>query len=120
MNTLAKNIRYLRREKSLSQEDIAKKLGYKSYTTIQKWESGDSQPPVSKIEILSKIFNVSVSDLLGTDLEAAEKEKHNFSNNEVPEIIAAHFKDDDIELSEKDLQSIENYISFLINKNKNS
>ena len=41
--TLAKNIRYLRKQKGFSQEDIAKKLGYKSYTTIQKWEMGTYQ-----------------------------------------------------------------------------
>ena len=34
------NLRYLRKKYDMSQEDLANKLGYKSFTTIQKWESG--------------------------------------------------------------------------------
>ena len=35
---LGENIRFLRTKKGYSQDDIASKLGYKSFTTIQKWE----------------------------------------------------------------------------------
>ena len=38
MSILPKNIRYLRKKNEWSQEYVAEKLGYKSYTTIQKWE----------------------------------------------------------------------------------
>ena len=41
------NLRLLRKQHSLSQEQLAEKLGYKSFTTIQKWESGVSEPSVS-------------------------------------------------------------------------
>lgn len=44
MSVLPKNIRYLRRKNEWSQDYIAEKLGYKSYTTIQKWEMGTSEP----------------------------------------------------------------------------
>ena len=37
---LAKNLKHLRLKSGLSQEYLAKRFGYKSYTTIQKWESG--------------------------------------------------------------------------------
>ena len=40
---LAKNIRYLRKKMGYSQDDVAEKLGYKLYTTIQKWEMGTSE-----------------------------------------------------------------------------
>ena len=36
------NLRYLRKERGMSQDELADKLGYKSFTTIQKWESGVS------------------------------------------------------------------------------
>lgn len=38
------NIKFLRNKKEMSQEDLADALGYKSYTTITKWESGVSEP----------------------------------------------------------------------------
>lgn len=66
---LEKNLKYLRRKAGLSQEDIAKKFGYKSFTTIQKWESGASEPSVSVVKALSEMYGVSLNDIVHTDLE---------------------------------------------------
>ena len=60
---LAKNIRYLRKKMGYSQDDVAEKLGYKSYTTIQKWEMGTSEPPLNKLKELAVLFNVNMNDL---------------------------------------------------------
>ncbi len=65
---LAKNIRYLRRKRNLSQDQIAEQLGYKSYTTIQKWEMGTSEPPISKLRALSELLGVDINDLASKDL----------------------------------------------------
>lgn len=66
---LSKNIRFLRKQHDWSQEYIAEKLGYKSYTTIQKWEMGTSEPPLKKLKELSTLFNVDINDLANKDLE---------------------------------------------------
>ena len=55
---LGENIRFLRTKKGYSQDDIANKLGYKSFTTIQKWESGVSEPPLKALKKLSELFNI--------------------------------------------------------------
>lgn len=68
---LAKNIRYLRKKQGWSQDILADKLGYKSYTTIQKWESGVSEPPLKIVHVLADLFNVDINDLTGADLEAS-------------------------------------------------
>lgn len=68
---LAQNIRYLRKKQGWGQDTLAEKLGYKSYTTIQKWESGVSEPPLKVVHALAEIFKVDINDLTGTDLEAA-------------------------------------------------
>ena len=34
------NLRYLRKTNNMSQDELAEKLGYKSFTTVQKWEDG--------------------------------------------------------------------------------
>lgn len=66
---LGDNIRYLRLKQGLSQDFLADKLGYKSYTTIQKWESGVSEPPVKKLKELASIFNIDMDDLASKDLQ---------------------------------------------------
>lgn len=66
---LANNIRYLRRKNNLSQDDIAEKLGYKSYTTIQKWEMGISEPSISKLKALAEIFHVDINDMTTRNIE---------------------------------------------------
>lgn len=57
---LAKNLRFLRLKNGFSQEYIAEKLGYKSYTTIQKWEMGTSEPSISTLNKLSEIYNTNI------------------------------------------------------------
>ena len=67
-NVIGKNIRYLRIKNSYSQEYIAEQLGYKSYTTIQKWESGVSEPPIKILKELAQLFHVDMDDLANKDL----------------------------------------------------
>ena len=66
---LGKNIRYLRKRAEMSQEQLADKLGYKSFTTIQKWESGASEPPIGIAQKIALLFQVDMDDLLKVDLE---------------------------------------------------
>lgn len=74
MTTLSKNIRYMRKKKEWSQDYIAQKLGYKSYTTIQKWEMGTSEPPLKKTRELACLFNVDIDDLTNKNLEFPDDE----------------------------------------------
>lgn len=62
------NIRFLRTQHGYSQEDLSEKLGYKSYTTITKWESGVSEPTLKKANEIAAFFNISVNDLCYKDL----------------------------------------------------
>lgn len=73
--SISKNVRYLRYKRGFSQDEIAERLGYKSYTTIQKWESGVSEPPLSVAHELAKIFNVDINDLVNRDIERDDLEK---------------------------------------------
>ncbi len=65
---LANNIRTLRKNKGITQEDLAATLGYKSFTTVQKWEKGIAEPPLSVLRKLSELFRVELYDLTETDL----------------------------------------------------
>lgn len=73
--TLSKNIRFLRKKHEWSQDFVADKLGYKSYTTIQKWETGTSEPPLRKLKELADLFRVDMDDLTNKDLTSSEFKK---------------------------------------------
>lgn len=69
--SIAQNIRELRKKYNMSQEFVAEKLGYKSFTTIQKWESGVSEPPIKKAKVLADLFNIDLDELYGSSIPAA-------------------------------------------------
>lgn len=61
-------LRELREEKKLTQEYLAQKVDV-AKLTISKWERGIHQIKLDKAEMLSSIFGVSISYLLGIDAE---------------------------------------------------
>ena len=69
---IGKNIRFLRIKHEMSQDVLAEKLGYSSYTTIQKWESGVSEPPLKIVVRLAQLWNVDIDNLAKEDLEQIE------------------------------------------------
>lgn len=67
---LSERIQSLRKEKGLSQEELAAQLGV-SRQAVGKWESGQSQPELDKLAALSEVFGVSCDRLLkGEDAPA--------------------------------------------------
>ena len=78
------NLRYLRKKYDMSQEDLANKLGYKSFTTIQKWESGVSEPSVSMVKKIAELFGVTMDQMTNDDLSDAEN--HYYLDPEAAEI----------------------------------
>ncbi|OGS59027.1 MAG: hypothetical protein A2Y19_04495 [Firmicutes bacterium GWE2_51_13] len=65
------NLRALRKQKGLSQQDLAAQFDYKSFTTIQKWEDGTSFPPSETLRRLADFFRVSMDQLMGETQEDA-------------------------------------------------
>ena len=59
-----KKLTKLRKEKGLSQEDLANELNV-SRQAVSKWESNNSYPETEKIIVLCKIFNCSKDELIG-------------------------------------------------------
>lgn len=66
--SFSNNLKFLRKQKNYSQDYLAEQLGYKSFTTIQKWESGIAEPSVDVLKKLAEMFNVSMDELLNDDL----------------------------------------------------
>lgn len=71
-NFFGQNVRFLRKLHNLTQEQLANRLGYKSFTTIQKWETEKAEPTLSIINALAELFNVKLEDLVNRDLSIDE------------------------------------------------
>ena len=63
----------LRKQKGLTQADVAEKLGI-SRQAVSRWEIGAAIPTLENIKILSELFGVSVEYLLGGDSGVEEAE----------------------------------------------
>lgn len=74
-------LKELRKQHNMTQEQLAERL-YVSRTAISKWESGKGYPNIESLKNISKIFSVSIDELLSNNelLQAAENEnKSNIS-----------------------------------------
>ena len=80
---LSNNIRFLRKRAGLSQEQLAQKFGYNNFTTVQKWESEKSDPPVKVVKGISDLFMVSMDDLINKDLS---DESYYLPSHNLPDI----------------------------------
>ena len=69
---IEKKLKELREKTGITQEGLADKL-FVSRQTISNWETGKSLPDVISIIKLSKIYNVSVDELLKDDPKVQEK-----------------------------------------------
>lgn len=77
--TLGDRVKQKRENMGLSQEELADKMGYKSKTSIHKIEQGITDLPLSKVEELAKVLNVTTSYLMGWESKKEEKENDVFS-----------------------------------------
>ncbi len=68
MSLFSKNLRFLRKKGSLNQEEISL-LFNKRANTIGNWENRKSEPSMAELIKLGEYFNVSIQELLHTDLE---------------------------------------------------
>ena len=66
------NIKALREKLELSQEELARQVGYKDRTSIAKIEAGKIDIPQSKIYAFAKALHVSPEELMGLNNDAAE------------------------------------------------
>ena len=69
---LAKNIRTNRKNKNMTQIDLAERL-FVSPQTISKWETGASEPDCERLCLLADIFAISLDSLLRDGRDEGER-----------------------------------------------
>jgi transcriptional regulator with XRE-family HTH domain len=103
MKTLGKKIRLLRHQKSWSQEDVAKQLEI-SIPAFSKIETGITDINLSRLEQISKLFEMSVVQLLTfNDQEGLE------SYNTEVENLSQKLHEREVELIDLQKKMIELY-----------
>lgn len=74
--TLGENLQRLRKEKELSQEDVARAL-FVSRQTISKWETDKAEPGVDNLKALADLYEVALDQLTGRARTGTDsKESH--------------------------------------------
>lgn len=104
-NNFAFNLKHIRQEKGLTQEQLGKLMN-KDYSTIGKWENGTRSPIMEDVLKLSDILNVDIKDLIDKDYN----EKTNKTFDELDILFQKH---KDI-LTDEDKE----YMRFIIEKRK--
>lgn len=69
---IGENIRNLRKQVGLTQEQLAERLGI-SYQSVSRWELGVTYPDMEFVPVLAELFGVSADVLFG--MPEAQKEK---------------------------------------------
>ncbi len=72
MFNFGENLKYLRKSKSLTQEQVAECFGV-STQAISKWETNVSYPDITLIPIIAGFYGVSTDELLGYNSEKREE-----------------------------------------------
>lgn len=68
--SFAENLKQIRKERNLSQEDLAELLDV-SRQAVSKWEQGEGYPEAEKLLLLSSRLNISLDTLMSTGFSPA-------------------------------------------------
>lgn len=76
---LSNNLKNIRKENNLSQEQLAEKLGV-SRQAVSKWESGQSYPEMDKVLLICKLFNYNIDELMNENVKEVNETKQSKVN----------------------------------------
>lgn len=81
---LSEKIQALRKERGLTQEEFAKMI-FVSRTAVSKWETGRGIPSMDSLQMIAKIFNLTLDSLISADeiILVAKNENKEIINRQV-------------------------------------
>ncbi len=109
---IGQNIRRLRRERNLTQEEVAAHLGI-SFQSVSKWERGEGYPDITLLPALANYFRITIDELLGMD-ELAREENYSRINREWAENNAAGQHNENVALMNRALREYPNDALLLV------
>lgn len=105
--TIGQRIKQRREELNITQDELAKRLGYKSRSSINKIELDIYNLKQSKIKAIADALQTTPGFIMGWQ-EDGQTEK--------PMTLAAHF--DGEEYTEEEIEEILQFVEFVKNKRK--
>ena len=85
---IGETIRKYRKEKSMTQEEMAKRLGV-TPPAVNKWENGNSFPDIMLLAPIARLLDISVDTLLSFHGELTDEEIRQIINcllyNKIPQ-----------------------------------
>ncbi|HEM2820579.1 TPA: helix-turn-helix domain-containing protein [Streptococcus suis] len=103
---IGQRLRELRLKHNLEQIEVAQKLGYKSDTTISKWENGKNLPTGKKLILLAQLFNTTTDEILLGETTPTT----------APNSLVEQISDKVVQLTEPNQKSVLRYSSELLDK----
>ena len=91
--TLGQRIQVLRKQRGMSQESLGEVLNV-SRQAVSKWEGDNGIPELDTLIAMSRLFDISVGQLLGVEAPAAEKTD---AVSEADSIQAEEHKEEQVE-----------------------
>ena len=99
---IGKFISECRREKQITQEQLAEQLGVTS-KSVSKWETGNCLPDASKYKPLCEILGITVNELFSG--ERLNSETENEVKDDLLDLLASRMYDVDCGMSYKDFKN---------------
>lgn len=65
---IGENIKRLRRERDMTQEELAEQLGV-TFQSVSRWENNACYPDMEMVPVIAEFFDISVDKLMGLDAE---------------------------------------------------
>lgn len=97
---IGKCIKYRREELGITQDELAKRLGYKSRSTINKIELGINDVSYSKLKAIAAALDTNLKELLGWDREPDE------TDIAIMKILPEHNGESETQIEEETVQPI--------------
>jgi len=104
-------IKSRREELGLSQDDLAKKMGYKSRSSINKIENGTTRINQDKIEMFADALDTTPSVLMGWDIK---KTDIGYTINDGKDEMKIELIDATKDLTDKQIRQLISYAKFII------
>lgn len=92
MNVIGKNIKKLRNERNVTQEQLAEEL-HISYQAVSKWETGGAVPDTMMLPGIAEFFGITIDELFKNNMVAYRHKGHRlaslYESSPTPENFAA-------------------------------
>ena len=84
--TIAKNLKFFREERKITQKQLAEVLGVK-HNTISTWENGTNSIDVSLLMQICEYLNVSLNDMFGRENRTSPERHSPFGTRKDDQLI---------------------------------